>query len=129
VSFTDLTLLARDIVLDGLLGAGVVQGSKDEIISSGRYRQYIPAGLGHPVGLDVHDPWPSPPGEGRPLRENMVLAFEPHIYLAEGDMTVAPAYRGIAARIEDTVLITPSGVVIMSGALPWEIADLEALMQ
>jgi Xaa-Pro aminopeptidase len=129
VNFRDLYLQARDMVLDGLLAAGVIQGSMQEIIESQRYRLYIPAGLGHPVGLDVHDPWPSYGGEERQLQANMVIAFEPHVYLTEDDVTVAPAYRGIAARVEDTVLITPSGAVIMSGELPREIAEIEELMR
>ena len=128
VNFSDLTIRAREMVIDGLLEAGVIEGSRNSIISSGQYWLYIPAGLGHPVGLDVHDPWPTYAGYERRLEANMVIAFEPHIYLMEDDMTVAAPYRGIAVRIEDTVLITSGGPINMSGALPREIDDIEERM-
>ncbi len=129
VDYYDLYHEARDIVLDGLLDAGIITGSKQDIISSGRYRQYFVAGLGHCVGLDVHDPFPNDAPGSRILKEGVVIAFEPHIYLDGSDTSVSKAYRGIAARIEDTVLITSTGAEILSGALPWETADIEAAMK
>ena len=128
VSFSALNVQARNIIINGLLDANVIEGVHADIISSQRYRLYIPAGLGHPVGLDVHDPWPSDAGTERLLEENMVIAFEPHIYLMENDMSVAAPYRGIAVRIEDTVLITSAGPVNMSGALARDISDIEDRM-
>ena len=129
VSFYDLYFLARDIVLDGLLEKNIISGDKSKIISSYRYRQYIPAGLGHCVGLDVHDPFPREENGDRILKENMILAFEPHIYLYENDYTVDPQYWNTSARIEDVILITSAGSEILSKELPIEIADIEALMR
>lgn len=68
-------------------------------------------------------------GGARLFQANMVMAFEPHIYLTEGDVTVSPAYRGTAARIEDTVLITGFGTEVLSSALPWSIVEIETLMR
>ena len=45
------------------------------------------------------------------------------------DLTVAEAYRGISARIEDTVLITATGTEVLSRNLPIEIAEIEAAMK
>jgi Xaa-Pro aminopeptidase len=128
VNFDDLYLLARDIVLDGLLEKNVISGDKSEIISSYRYRLYIPAGLGHCVGLDVHDPFPRDESGNRILEENMIFAFEPHVYLYENDPTVNPEYWNISARIEDVVMITSTGSKILSKDLPIEITDIEAIM-
>jgi Xaa-Pro aminopeptidase len=105
VSYYDLYYLNRDIILDRLIEKGIITGNKSEIISSGRYRQYIPAGLGHPVGLDAHDPFPTETSGDKILKANMVMAFEPHIYLNEGDQTVE------------------------SSSLPIEIGEIEAAMK
>jgi Xaa-Pro aminopeptidase len=129
VSYYDLYNLNRDIILDRLLEKGIISGNKSQIISSGQYRQYIPAGLAHPVGLDVHDPFPRETNGDKIIKENMVLAFEPHIYLYEGDLTVNPDFWNVSARIEDIVLITNTGTQVLSSALPNEIADIEAMMR
>ena len=125
VSFSALSTLNVELLVDGLLQKGVITGTKSAIISSGQYKLYIPAGLGHQIGLDVHDPWHA---DDRALRENMVLAIEPHIYLNSGDLTVAPSYRGICARIEDDILITSGGCEVLSAALPGTRAGVEALL-
>jgi len=128
VDFSTLTSLNIDLLIDGLLQKHVITGTKFNIISSGQYRLYIPAGLGHQIGLDVHDPWPADAGKGRILQENMVLAIEPHIYLNAGDQTVATEYRGVCARVEDDILITSGGCEVLSAALPGTRAGLEAMM-
>lgn len=129
VSYYELYYLNRDIILDRLLEKGIITGNKAEIISSGRYRQYIPAGLAHPVGLDTHDPFPTENNGDKILKENMVMAFEPHIYLYEGDQTVNPNYWNVSARIEDVVLITNTGIQILSSTLPNRIGEIEAMMK
>jgi Xaa-Pro aminopeptidase len=126
--FNTLTSLNTDILVDGLLQRGVISGNKAAIISSGQYRLYIPAGLGHQLGLDVHDPWPRDEGNSRVLRENMVLAIEPHIYLNAEDQTVSPAFRGVCARIEDDILITSGGCEVLSVLLPRTRVEMEAMM-
>ncbi len=129
VNYFDLYALAVETVIDGLLEQGIITGNREDIISSRRYRQYFVAGLGHSVGLDVHDPFPDDAPGSRILREGVVMAFEPHVYLDGSDTSVNQAYRGLAARIEDTVVVTGPGVEILSGALPWERADIESLMR
>jgi Xaa-Pro aminopeptidase len=129
VNYNDLRSLARDIVLDRLLEKGIITGVKSQIISSNTFYRYIPAGLTHPVGLDVHDPFPRNLEGNRILRENMVMTFEPHIYLYEGDPTVDPDYWNISARIEDVVLITSNGSEILSSDLPMQIDEIEEIMK
>jgi Xaa-Pro aminopeptidase len=128
VTYAALSALSRDVIVAGLVRAGVVTGSASTIISSGQYRLYIPAALGHPVGLDTHDPWPQD-AANRALVPGMLIAYEPHVYLSPGDSTVAARYRGLAARIEDVVLITSAGHEVLSGALPATRAGIEALMR
>lgn len=127
-SYYYLYYLARDIILDRLIEKGIITGNKSDIISNYTYRRYIPAGLGHCVGLDVHDPFPGTLKGDKILQENMVLAFEPHIYLYEDDTTVNQEYWNVSARIEDVILITEDGCQVLSSALPRTIASIERLM-
>jgi Xaa-Pro aminopeptidase len=125
VSYNYLYSLSRDIILSRMLEKGIITGIKQDIINAGRYRNYIPAGLGHCVGLDVHDPSPA----DYILKENMIYAFEPHIYLYEGDNTVKHNYWKASARIEDTFLITANGCEVLGNKFPVEIDDIEELMK
>jgi Xaa-Pro aminopeptidase len=74
--------------------------------------KYFTHGLGHFVGLDVHDPgdlsWP--------LQAGMIITIEPGVYIPE---------ENIGIRIEDTVLVTDSGAKLLSGALPREAREIE----
>ncbi len=127
VSFGYLSGLNVDILIEGLLQKGVITGTKSAIISSNQYRLYIPASLGHSIGLDVHDPWPKGSSNDRILRENMVLAIEPHLYLGAEDLTVSPAYRGVCARIEEDIRVTSTGCEILTAQLPRKRAEIEAM--
>jgi Xaa-Pro aminopeptidase len=77
--------------------------------------QYYIHGLGHHIGLDVHDP-----GEYcKPLQPGMVVTMEPGIYIPEENLGV---------RIEDDVLITESGYELLSQRLPRDPAEIEKIM-
>lgn len=76
---------------------------------------HFPHGLSHWLGMDVHDV-----GDyGTPLEAGMVLTIEPGIYL-EGE--------NLGVRIEDDVLVTPTGHELLSASLPREPAEIEAIM-
>lgn len=77
--------------------------------------QYYIHGLGHHIGLNVHDP-----GDYcTPLQPGMVVTMEPGIYLPEENLGV---------RIEDDVLITENGYKLLSERLPREPAEIEKIM-
>jgi len=77
--------------------------------------QYYIHGLGHNIGLNVHDP-----GEYcKPLEPGMVVTMEPGIYIPEENLGV---------RIEDDVLITDTGYKFLSERLPRDPAEIEKIM-
>ncbi|OLC08169.1 MAG: hypothetical protein AUH42_02235 [Gemmatimonadetes bacterium 13_1_40CM_70_11] len=78
---------------------------------------YFIHGLGHPIGMDVHDV--GVPGRAK-LEPGMVITLEPGIYL--------PA-ENLGVRIEDDVLVTATGGEWLSAAAPRTTAEIERLMQ
>jgi len=87
-------------------------GKDKEGRSLGRY--YI-HGLSHHVGLNVHDP----SGPSRALEPGMVITIEPGIYIPEENLGV---------RIEDDVLITPTGYKQLTARLPRSPEEIEKIM-
>jgi Xaa-Pro aminopeptidase len=129
VSYYSIYWQNVEYIIDKLLENGIINGNRDDIIASGQYRLYIPAGLAHCVGLDVHDPFPREENGDKILEENMVLAFEPHVYLNEGDQTVNSNYWNVSIRLEDNILITDAGSEVLSSDLPFELDMIEGLME
>ncbi len=77
--------------------------------------KYFIHGLGHHIGLDVHDagdPY-------RTLEAGMVVTMEPGVYIPEENLGV---------RIEDDVLVTATGYQILSSRLPRSIDEIEKIM-
>ena len=92
-----------------------IQMTAQNIIDEAGYGEYFIHGIGHFVGLDVHDV-----GDyRRPLKEGVVLTVEPGIYIPE---------EGIGIRIEDVVLVTRDGPVVLSRNIPRTIEEIEAAM-
>jgi Xaa-Pro aminopeptidase len=78
-------------------------------------RKYFMHGLGHSLGLGVHD---SAPVDG-PLEPGWVITVEPGIYIPE---------EGLAVRLENDVLVTDRGPVDLAAHVPVEADDIERLM-
>ena len=77
--------------------------------------QYFIHGMGHGLGLDVHDPT----NYNLPLEAGMVLTDEPGIYIPEENLGV---------RIEDDFLVTEKGNILLTARLPRRVDEIEKIM-
>ncbi len=89
-----------------------IDAAARKVIADAGYGDYFIHGLGHFVGLDVHDAG----AYQEPLAPGMVITLEPGIYL--------PGEK-LGVRIEDDVLVTKSGAKLLSDGLPREAAEIE----
>jgi Xaa-Pro aminopeptidase len=127
--FSSFHHACMEVLACGLADWGMLPVSADEALSvSGQqHRRYIVCGVGHHLGLDVHDCAQVPRNayQDGPLAPGMVLTVEPGLYFHAHDLTVPPELRGIGVRIEDDLLVTSSGAEILSAALPITASGLE----
>lgn len=107
-----------------------------------QYRLYYMHGLGHGIGLDVHDPDPSYFG---PFVAGSIMTIEPGVYVRADGLDYLPdtaanramvgrlrpvleRYVHIGVRIEDDYLVTDHGFERLSAGAPRELAEIHALM-
>lgn len=127
--FKDMHDMASSLLTDLMLDLGFLSGRKDDLIAANRHRKYYPHGVGHWLGMDVHDAGLYyHKGEPRPLEPNMCFTVEPGLYIPADDESVPKEYRGIGIRIEDNIRVTSSGCEVMTSSVPKEIADLEKVI-
>jgi len=126
------------VLAQGLIDLGILDCSVEEAIGedaefSGPYRNFFMHGTGHFLGLDVHDVGGGRQGdesEGPILQPGMVLTVEPGLYFGSWrtDIEIPERYSGIGIRIEDDVLITEDGPVVLTCTCPKAIDEIEALV-
>ncbi|MCH7564237.1 MAG: aminopeptidase P family protein [Gemmatimonadetes bacterium] len=106
VTIGDLTGIARDYIDEH---SGDLCGSRS-------CNRYFIHGLSHWLGMDVHDVG----SHESELVPGMVLTIEPGIYLPD---------EALGVRIEDDVLVTENGFELLTGDLPRDAGEIEALMR
>ena len=106
---------ARNTIAQGLIKLGIIKEEKE-------VRQYYPHGLGHHIGLDVHDRGPYDT-----LRKNMVITIEPGIYIPPNSKC-DKKWWGIAVRIEDDALIRENDYELLSRFAPRSIDEIEKMI-
>ncbi len=126
---------ANVVMKDGLFRLGLITSK-----TNNEYRIWYMHGLGHWLGMNVHDV-----GSTNTLKPGMTYTNEPGIYIREDALDYLPdtpeakafatkvrpafeKYKNIGVRIEDDMLITDTGVEWMTKNLPRSIADIEAFM-
>ncbi|KAI9325471.1 peptidase M24, structural domain-containing protein [Zopfochytrium polystomum] len=158
VQWENMHRLAAEVALDGLLKAGILQGDRSELLANHIPALFFPHGLGHLLGIDVHDCGGYPKGVERiqepgirylrmrrELKPGMVVTVEPGIYFVNPILDKAIADPAVSrflnlpvlarfrknvggVRIEDDVAITDTGIDNLTGWVPKEVADVEAVM-
>jgi Xaa-Pro aminopeptidase len=108
---------AEQLIQVELLGLDLLTPRQIKAQDPGRpaLKKYFMHGVGHPLGLDVHDVSPV----AQPLQAGWVMTVEPAIYIPE---------EGLGIRLENDVLVTETGPVDLMAHIPIEIADIEKLM-
>nr|WP_278992358.1 Xaa-Pro aminopeptidase [Plesiomonas shigelloides] len=120
--------LVLRIMVEGLVALGILHGETEQLIAEKAYLPFYMHGLGHWLGLDVHDVGDySTPARERILQPGMVLTVEPGLYIAP-DADVPEAYRGIGIRIEDNLLMVEGGNQVLTAGAPKDPDAIEALM-
>jgi Xaa-Pro aminopeptidase len=124
---------AVEVFKQGLFKLGLMT----DATSDAQLRVWYFHGIGHGIGLNVHDPI------GRELAPGMVITVEPGLYIRPDALdnlpktpemekfaaTVRPVfekYKGIGVRIEDDVLVTDGAPKVLSAAIPSKLEDVEA---
>lgn len=130
IFFKDLHEQGASMLTDLMLELGLLSGRKEDIMAANAHRKYYPHGIGHWLGMDVHDAGLYfIKGEPRAIEENMCFTVEPGLYIPANDTSAPAQYRGIGVRIEDNIVITSSGCENMTSSVPKEINDIENLMK
>lgn len=120
---------SEELLCRVLIDLGILQGELNALLESKAHKKYAPHGIGHWMGLDVHDPCPyvDEAGESLAFVPGMVMTIEPGIYIRADDESVEAKYRGIGIRIEDDILITPEGCENLSSMIVKTVDDIEKM--
>lgn len=89
-------------------------------------QEFCPHHVGHYLGMDVHDT--ALMSRNLKLSPGTVITVEPGIYIRETNLNVPKEFRGTGIRIEDNVLITDTGSLVLSEDCPKGVQELELLL-
>jgi Xaa-Pro aminopeptidase len=118
-----------EVLTEGMVELGLLQGTPVQLIKDKKYEKFYMHGLGHMLGIDVHDVGRYYFGkESRALEPGVVMTVEPGIYVAPDTKDVPEQYLGIGVRIEDDVLCTNNGPRVLTSKVPKQAEEIEALM-
>ncbi|RKS85035.1 Xaa-Pro aminopeptidase [Orbus hercynius] len=128
ISIQEVNEHVVQIMVEGLVKLHIMQGDIRELIAQKAYSQFYMHGLGHWLGIDVHDVGDyKTPSRERKLEPGMVLTVEPGLYINQ-DADVPVQYRGIGIRIEDNIVITQTGNKVLTSDVPKAADEIEKLM-
>jgi len=108
---------SENMMTEELLKLGLLKPAqvKKQTTEQPAVKKYFMHGLGHPLGLDVHDVGDST----KPFKAGCVLTVEPGIYIPE---------EGFGVRLEDDIIVTDDGPVNLMAKTPIETDEIEAIM-
>ena len=129
VTHEQLKAHSIEVLTEGMVELGLLKGKPEELIKEKKYEKFYMHGLGHMLGIDVHDVGRYYYGQdSRALEPGVVMTVEPGIYVAPDTKDVPEKYLGIGIRIEDDVLCTNDGPRVLTTKVPKDPEQIEALM-
>ena len=157
IKWVDMHILAEKIICEGLIELNLIKGNYEELIENDIPSLFFPHGLGHFMGIDVHDPPNRDSSVIVPQRsgiqylrcspvfeEGMVITVEPGLYFIKNMLEKAflnekqNKFLNIekikkfinfgGVRIEDDILITKDGIENLTN-VPKEIDEIEKIMK
>ena len=121
-----------ELLTEGMKKLGLLKGKTADLIKKKAYMKYYMHGVGHYLGLDVHDAGryftDQAAKNSRPFVPGMVLTVEPGLYIPPDDKSAPAKYRGIGIRIEDDVLVTEAGNHNLTSGVPKDPEEIESIM-
>jgi Xaa-Pro aminopeptidase len=121
-----------ELLTEGMVKLGLLKGKTKDLIKKKEYMKYYMHGVGHYLGLDVHDAGRYFTDQGaknsKPFAPGMVLTVEPGLYIPPDDKSAPAKYRGIGIRIEDDVLVTKDGNRNLTAKVTKDPDEIESLM-
>lgn len=156
VSWPELHRLSERVILEQLKSRGFLQGNVDDMVKCHLASVFMPHGLGHLMGMDVHDVGGYPNGTerssepglnrlrtNRVLKSGMVLTVEPGIYFVDALLNAAlvdpvqsaflvkekiARFRNFGGvRLEDDIVVTETGMENLT-TVTRDIKEIEAIM-
>jgi Xaa-Pro aminopeptidase len=125
VLIRDLYLAAAREITHGLKEVGVLKGNIASLIKKEAFKRYFPHGIGHSLGIDVHDVGGLRGTQDATLSEGVVFTIEPGVYLPKPTKHL-PA---LGIRIEDDVLVGRSGCTVLTDKVfPKELSRVAELL-
>ena len=132
VNFFQLNTLVGNFLTKELHQLDILKGDLTQLIKDKASKKYFIHGLGHWLGLDVHDVGDYQANDKRQqlrsFKPGMVMTIEPGLYISLTDKDVDEKWRGIGVRIEDNILVTDQGQENLTVNAPKSITDIESLM-
>ena len=114
---------AARVLTEGLVDLGVLKGKVSSLMNAAAYKPWFPHGIGHSLGLDVHDVGNLRGNNEAVLKRGMVFTVEPGLYFRRKAGHAPPC----GVRIEDDVLVEAKGCRVLSAGFPKERAEVEQL--
>lgn len=130
-TLAQLNEICNQIFVEGLLSLDILTGDKKQLLEEGASKKYFIHGIGHWLGLDVHDVGDyqiRDRKQHRAFEPGMVMTIEPGLYFPADAIDIDEKWRGIGVRIEDNVLVTDQGHENLTKNVPKSVSDIEALM-
>ena len=118
---------AMKVIAEGLVKLGILKVPAEQALRDDQqtFKRYTLHNVSHMLGIDVHDASAAPYREGK-LEVGHALTIEPGLYFQLDDETVPQRFRGIGVRIEEDVLVTKKGCIVLSEDIPRKAKDVEA---